>query len=52
LKRPLFALIVAGRWHSSAGDANYNPAYDLDADGNIDIVDIMLVAVHWGKTCG
>jgi len=26
--------------------------YDLDKDGDIDIVDIMLVVKHWGETCG
>jgi hypothetical protein len=32
---------------SGAGD----PMYDLDDDCDIDIVDIMLVTVHWGETC-
>jgi hypothetical protein len=45
-------MLVASRWHSSAGDDDYDPAYDLNDDGDIDIVDIMLVAVHWGETCG
>jgi hypothetical protein len=44
-------MLVASRWHSSAGDDDYDPAYDLNDDGNIDIVDIMLVAMHWGETC-
>jgi lysophospholipase L1-like esterase len=44
-------MLVASRWHSSAGDDDYDPAYDLNDDGSIDIVDIMLVAVHWGETC-
>ena len=30
---------------------NYEARYDLDHDCNIDIVDIMLVVVHWGETC-
>jgi len=42
---------VASRWRCQCGDACYNLLYDLDADGDIDIVDIMLVAVHWGETC-
>jgi len=25
--------------------------FDLDSDDNINIVDIMLVAAHWGETC-
>jgi hypothetical protein len=44
-------MLVANCWHSSAGDDDYNPAYDLDSNGVIDIVDIMLVAVHWGESC-
>jgi len=44
-------MLVASRWNSSAGDDDYDPAYDLDGNGKIDIVDIMLVAVHWGDTC-
>ena len=43
-------MAVASHWHSSEGDDDYDPAYDLD-DYDIDIVDIMLVAVHWGETC-
>jgi len=44
-------MLVASRWHNSAGDDDYDPACDLNDDGDIDIVDIMLVAVHWGETC-
>ena len=44
-------MLVASRWHTSAGEADYDLVYDLDDDGDIDIVDIMLVAVHWGETC-
>jgi hypothetical protein len=33
------------------GDGCYDELYDLDDDGDIDIVDIMLVAAHWGETC-
>jgi len=39
-------MLVAARWNTSVGDDDYNQAYDLDGDGDIDIVDIMLVAVH------
>ena len=41
----------ASRWNTSVGDPDYDPTYDLDNDGDIDIMDIMLVVVHWGKTC-
>jgi len=42
---------VASRWRCQSGDGCYHEHYDLDKDGDIDVVDIMLVVVHWGKTC-
>jgi hypothetical protein len=45
-------MLVASRWGSVQGDANYDPRCDRDGDGDIDIVDIMLVASHWGESCG
>jgi predicted secreted protein len=42
---------VASRWHCQLGDACYDDTYDVDSDGDIDIVDIMLVTAHWGDTC-
>jgi hypothetical protein len=44
-------MLVATIWHTAEGDPDFNPDYDLDSNGQIDIVDIMLVAVHWGETC-
>lgn len=41
---------IAGRWNSSAGDANYDPLLDVTRDGNIDIVDIQLVAGKWNES--
>ena len=40
----------------NTGDAtryarHWEPRYDLDDDGDIDIVDIMRVAAHWGERC-
>jgi len=29
----------------------YEALYDLDDDGDIGVVDIMIVAAHWGDTC-
>ncbi len=43
---------AANRWRCQSGDACYDADYDLDKDGDIDVVDIMLVVVHWGETCG
>ena len=45
-------MLAANRWRCRSGDACYHADYDLDNDGDIDIVDIMLVVIHWGDTCG
>ena len=51
---------VASRWRTSCSNPdpdndpdtpNYDPAYDIDKDCDIDIVDIMKVVVHWGEIC-
>ena len=44
-------MLVAAHWHTAEGDPGYAPLYDLDDSGKTDIVDIMLVALHWGETC-
>ena len=31
------------------GDPLYDPAYDVDNDGDIDIIDVQLVASWWNK---
>ncbi len=42
---------VASRWRCRLGEDCYEELYDLDHDYDIDIVDIMLVVVHWGEVC-
>ena len=51
---------VAIRWRLNAANPdpdndpitpNYETLFDLDRDGDIDIVDIMMVAAHWGERC-
>jgi len=42
---------VASRWRMTNADPDWDARYDLDGDGNIDIVDIMMVAVDWGESC-
>ena len=44
-------MLVASRWNTAEGDPNYDALYDLDGNGEIGIMDIMLVAVHWGESC-
>ncbi len=43
-------MLVVGSWQCQSGEGCYDGRYDLDQDGDIDIVDIMLVA-HWGEAC-
>ncbi len=43
-------MLVASRWDTNHCEANYDYQYDLDIDGEIDIVDIMMVAAQWGWT--
>jgi hypothetical protein len=45
-------MLVTGCWNTSAGDPSYEMRYGMDGDGDVDIVDIMLVAAQRGETCG
>jgi RHS repeat-associated protein len=42
---------VASRWRMKDTDPGWDAWYDLDGDGDIDIVDIMLTVVRWGESC-
>jgi len=42
---------VANRWHMADADPDWDARYDLDGDGVITVVDIMIVAANWGATC-
>jgi len=42
---------IAG-WGSRAGDGVYRRIWDVDGDGDVDVVDIELVMSHWGESCG
>ena len=42
---------VASRWRMTDVDPNWEKRYDLNVDGVINIVDLMLVSAHWGETC-
>jgi hypothetical protein len=41
---------MAGAYGSEEGDPAYHPSYDLDADGDVDIVDITTAAGNYGQT--
>jgi hypothetical protein len=43
---------VASRWRMTDEDPDWDPRYDLNGDGIITVVDIMLVVKHWGESCG
>ncbi len=43
--------LVALHWGAEKGDPEYDPVYDVDDDGDIDIFDIQLVVGAWGHTC-
>ena len=42
---------VASRWRMKDTDPGWDAWYDLDGDGDTDVVDIMLTVVHWGESC-
>ena len=44
-------ILVAQAWDKRTGEPGFVAAYDLDANGLIDILDVMNVAVHWGDVC-
>jgi len=45
------ARLVASRWGAVEGDPDYEPRYDLDDDGDIDLDDLFIVLENWGNTC-
>jgi hypothetical protein len=44
-------MAVVMRWGAVEGDPEYEPQFDLDGDGDIDIVDVQIEASLWGKRC-
>jgi hypothetical protein len=42
---------VVRRWGTVEGDPDYDPRFDMDDDGDIDIVDVQIEAGLWGQTC-
>jgi len=42
---------VAADWGMTSSDPNWNPNHDLDRDQDVDVVDVMRVAVQWGTSC-
>jgi hypothetical protein len=44
--------MAIGHWQRSAASPGWDPDFDLNADGVVDMVDLMAVARHWGAYCG
>ncbi len=44
-------MAIASRWRMTDEDPDWNSRYDLNGDGIITVVDIMMAVVHWGETC-
>lgn len=42
---------VAQLWGAFSKDSTYDPMHDLDHDGDIDVVDVMLASRRWGAYC-
>lgn len=42
---------VLARWGSQQGGPSYDPGFDLNSDGKIDLMDVMNVAASVGQTC-
>ena len=36
-------------WNTKQGEERYDIRMDIDQDGDIDVVDIQMVASHWGE---
>lgn len=42
---------VAAHWRQRTGDPGWDAAFDHDANGQINVVDVMAVAAAWGAMC-
>ncbi len=42
---------TAERWRLRNTNSGWDPRFDLDGDGDVDVADIMRVAAAWGNRC-
>jgi len=40
--------LLTMRWHSTIGEQNFAPNFDLNTDYSVDLADVMIVASEWG----
>jgi hypothetical protein len=43
--------LVVSRWRLQAQHPEWDPRFDLDGDGDVDVVDVELVVMAWGRRC-
>jgi RHS repeat-associated protein len=41
----------AARWGAASGEANYDPAFDVDNNGVINVSDVLRISAHLGDVC-
>ncbi|MCB0254949.1 MAG: SBBP repeat-containing protein [Anaerolineae bacterium] len=44
-------IAVAGHWDQTPADPGWDPQFDLNGDGHINIADIMLTSANWERMC-
>jgi len=44
-------MLVVGKYRTKIGNEDYHKLYDIDSDGDVDILDIMKVVGKFGWQC-
>ena len=44
------AILASHAFGSVTGDPNYNPLADLNSDGHVDMFDMLMLAMNFGRT--
>ena len=40
---------LADAWGENLGETGYNAACDVNHDGSVDVIDLLMLARNWGK---
>jgi hypothetical protein len=43
---------IAGHWQNHSASPEWNPIFDRNGDGVVNVVDVLWVAMRWGEDCG